>query len=126
MSESALSPLRRIKLFFPPIDSPLLTTYGRSIFPKVAPLKERFSALSQRREKKVLENPETVYMSASDIDIVNSSYVKIKRSRGESVSEKETEFPRDPLYKSIYEMKHKSIMQVRARSKKNMLLVGRE
>lgn len=57
MSESALSPLRRIKLFFPPLDSPLLTTYGRSIFPKVAPLKERFSAFSQRREKRVLENP---------------------------------------------------------------------
>jgi hypothetical protein len=116
--------LRRIKLFFPPIDSPLLTTYGRSLLPKVIPLKEKFAAFSQRREKKVLENPETVYMSSSDIDIVNSSYVKIKRSRGESVSERETEFPKDPLYKSIYEMKHRSIMQVRVKGKRNMSKVN--
>lgn len=88
MSEGALSPLRKIKLFFPPIDSPLLTTYAKSVLPKIQPLKERFSALSQRKESKITENPETVYMSSIDIDIVNSSYVKIKRSRGESVSKK--------------------------------------
>lgn len=39
MSEGALSPLRKIKLFFPPIDSPLLTTFGKSVMPKVQPLK---------------------------------------------------------------------------------------
>lgn len=116
MSECGLSPLRRIRLFFPPIDSPLLTPYGRSVLPKVGPLKERFSALSQRRESSVLGAPETVYMSASDIDIVNSSYLKIKRSRGEMVSAREAEFPKDPLYKSIYDMKHRAIKQVRARS----------
>lgn len=59
-------------------------------------------------------------MSASDIDIVNNSYRKIKRSRGESVSAREAEFPKDPLYKSIYDMKHRAIKQVRARSQKNM------
>jgi hypothetical protein len=69
----------------------------------------------------ILSSPETVYMSASDIDIVNSSYRKIKRSRGESVSAKEVEFPKDPLYKSIYEMKHRAVRQVRARSQKTML-----
>lgn len=65
-------------------------------------------------------------MSSSDIDIVNSSYLKIKRSRGESVPNKESEFVKDPLFKSIYEMKHKSIMQVRARSKKNILKLASE
>jgi hypothetical protein len=60
-------------------------------------------------------------MSASDIDIVNNSYKKIKRSRCESIPLKESEFVKDPLYKSIYELKHQSIMQVRAKSKKNML-----
>lgn len=57
MSEGALSPLRKIKLFFPPIDSPLLTTFGKSVMPKVQPLKERFSALSQRKESKITSNP---------------------------------------------------------------------
>ena len=52
MSEAILSPLRKIKLFFPPIDSPLLTTYGKSVLPKVQPLKERFSVLSQRKEER--------------------------------------------------------------------------
>ncbi len=60
-------------------------------------------------------------MSSIDIDIVNSSYVKIKRSRGEFVPKKESDFPKDPLYKSIYNMKHNSVMHVRAKSKKNML-----
>lgn len=121
MSESALSPLRRIRLFFPPIDSPLLTPYGLSVLPKVGPLKEKFCALSQRRESSILGAPETVYMSASDIDIVNSSYRKIKRSRGESVSAREAEFPKDPLYKSIYDMKHRAVKHIRARSQKTML-----
>jgi len=49
MSENVLSPLRKIKLFFPPIDSPLLTPYGKAVMPKVTPLKERFSVLSQRK-----------------------------------------------------------------------------
>jgi len=39
MSEGVLSPLRKIKLFFPPIDSPLLTTYGKSLLPQVSILK---------------------------------------------------------------------------------------
>ena len=49
MSEGGLSPLRKIKLFFPPLDSPLLTPYGKSVLPKVQGLKERFSVLSQRK-----------------------------------------------------------------------------
>lgn len=51
MSEGALSPLRKIRLFFPPIDSPLLTTYGRSVLPKLTPLKEKYSVFSQRKER---------------------------------------------------------------------------
>ena len=39
MSEGILSPLRKIKLFFPPIDQPNLTPYGKSVAPKVQPLK---------------------------------------------------------------------------------------
>jgi hypothetical protein len=34
---------------------------------------------------------------------------------------REGDFAKDPLFKSIYEIKHKSIMQLRAKSKKNML-----
>lgn len=49
MSEPAFSPLRKIKLFFPPIDSPLLTTYAKSVLPKVTPLKEKYAVFSQRR-----------------------------------------------------------------------------
>ena len=49
MSEGVLSPLRKIKLFFPPIDQPLLTTYGKSVQPKLNSLKERFSVLSNRK-----------------------------------------------------------------------------
>jgi hypothetical protein len=82
MSEVAFSPLRKIKLFFPPIDSPLLTTYGKSVMGKVQPLKERFSAFSQRKESRVSDEVESIYMSSIDIDIVNSSYLKIKRTRG--------------------------------------------
>jgi hypothetical protein len=86
MSDSPLSPLRKIKLFFPPIEAPTLTTYVKSILPKLNPLKEKYSVYSQMKEKKGCDNPETVYMSSSDIDIVANSYKKIKRSRGESVS----------------------------------------
>ena len=50
MSEGVLSPLRKIKLFFPPLDSPLLTTYGKSVLGKVQPLKERFSVLNNHQE----------------------------------------------------------------------------
>lgn len=82
MSDYPLSPLRQIKLFFPPIDSPSLTTYLRSIRPKLNPLKQKYCVFSQMKEKSVCDNPETVYMSSSDIDIVASSYKKIKRSRG--------------------------------------------
>jgi hypothetical protein len=39
MSENVLSPVRKIKLFFPPIDSPLLTPYGKAVMPKLIPLK---------------------------------------------------------------------------------------
>ena len=60
-------------------------------------------------------------MSSIDIDIVNNSYTKIKRSRGELIPKKETDFYRDPLYKSIYRMKHKSVMHTKAKSKRNML-----
>lgn len=60
-------------------------------------------------------------MSSSDIDIVNNSYKKIKRSRGQSIPRRQSEFEKDPLFKSIYDIKHKSIMEVRAKSKKNML-----
>ncbi len=65
-------------------------------------------------------------MSSSDIDIVNNSYLKIKRSRGESVSGRESDFAKDPLYKSIYEMKHKAIKQVKAKSKKNMFKINNQ
>ena len=60
-------------------------------------------------------------MSSIDIDIVNNSYVKIKRTRGEVVPNRETDFYRDPLYKNIYRMKHKSVMHTKAKSKRNML-----
>lgn len=60
-------------------------------------------------------------MSSIDIDIVNSSYLKIKRSRGESPPKKTGDFVKDPLYKSIYGMKHRSVMHVKAKSKRNML-----
>jgi len=82
MSEGALSPLRRLKLFFPPIESPLLTTYGKANLPKMQSLKEKFSVLSQRKETSNKDDVEDTYMSSMDIDIVNSSYLKIKRSRG--------------------------------------------
>lgn len=49
MSEGMLSPIRKIKLFFPPIESPLLTTYGRSVMHKINPLKEKYSVFSQRK-----------------------------------------------------------------------------
>lgn len=42
MSQGSFSPLRKIKLFFPPVDSPLLTTYGRSLMPKMQILKEKY------------------------------------------------------------------------------------
>ena len=57
MSDSALSPLRKIKLFFPPIDSPALTVYSKSILPKVNPLKEKYSVFSQMKEKRGYDNP---------------------------------------------------------------------
>ena len=60
-------------------------------------------------------------MSSGDIDIVNTSYCKIKRTRGESIPKREGDFSKDPLYKSIYDMKHRSVMEVRAKSKKNIL-----
>ena len=60
-------------------------------------------------------------MSSIDIDIVNSSYLKIKRSRGESVSKRAGDYVKDPLYKNIYGMKHRSVMHVKAKSKRNML-----
>ena len=37
--------------------------------------------------------------------MVNTLYKKIKKSRGESVHDKETSFVKDPLYKSIYNLK---------------------
>lgn len=120
MSEGMFSPLRKIRVFFPPLDSPLLTTYGRSLLPTVQPLKQRFSVFSQMKETNLRENPESIYMSTIDIDIVNSSYCKIKRSRGESLPKKETDYFKDALYKSIYNMKHRSVMEVRAKSRKNM------
>ena len=60
-------------------------------------------------------------MSSTDIDIVNCSYSKIKRARGESVPKRETDYVKDPLYKTIYDLKHQSVMHVKARSKTSLL-----
>ena len=91
------------------------------MLPKVQSLKERFSVLSQRKETSNKDDVEDTYMSSIDIDIVNNSYLKIKRSRGESVPKRMGDFVKDPLYKSIYGMKHRSVMHVKAKSKRNML-----
>ena len=77
--------------------------------------------LSQRKEKNPEDENESIYMSSIDIDIVNNSYMKIKRTRGESIPKKETDYYRDPLYKSIYSMKHRSVRYTKAKSKRNML-----
>lgn len=119
MSESGLSPLRKIRLFFPPADSPLLTTYTKALLPKIDPLKRKYSVLSQRRER-ASECPETVYMNTYELDSVNSSYLKIKQNRGEETPKRESEYRRDPLYRSLYDMKHKAVMSMRTRSKRNI------
>ena len=64
-------------------------------------------------------------MSSIDIDIVNSSYMKIKRTRGESIPKKETDFYRDPLYKNLYSMKHRSVMHTKAKSKRNIIKLNK-
>lgn len=83
MSVPSLSPIRKIRVFIPPNDSPLLTTYGRSLLPKLGPMKEKFHIFSSRREKPSEDsNPETVLISLRDLDSVNNAYRKIKKSRG--------------------------------------------
>lgn len=47
-------------------------------------------------------------LGTPEVDIVNSLYRQIKKSRGESVHERETSYVKDPLYKSIYNMKKES------------------
>lgn len=83
MSVESLSQIRKIKCFIPPPESPLLTTYSRSLLPKLTPLKEKYQIFSKRRSYPGREsNPETVLMKSSEIDIINGLYRKIKRSRG--------------------------------------------
>ena len=105
MSSGSLSPLRKVRCFIPPPDSPLLTTFNRSLLPKLNPMKERYQIFSQRKEKQAREDPETIYMNSKEVDMVSTLYMKIKRSRGEPVHEKESSFLRDPLYKSIFNLK---------------------
>lgn len=110
MSSGSLSPLRKVRCFIPPPDSPLLTTYSRSLLPKINPLKEKYQIFSQLREKPGSEmNPETVYMNSSEVDMVSTLYRKIKQSRGEATHARETSFVKDPLYKSIYNLKRESV-----------------
>ena len=109
MSSGSLSPLRKVRCFIPPPDSPLLTTYNRSLLPKLNPMKEKYQIFSKLKEKPANSNPETVYMNSSEVDMVSTLYKKIKRSRGEPVHERETSFVKDPLYKSIYNLKKESV-----------------
>lgn len=42
MSSPSLSPVRKVRCFIPPPDSPLLTTFSRGLLPKIDPLKDKF------------------------------------------------------------------------------------
>jgi len=54
-------------------------------------------------------------MSARDIDMVNRSYVQIKKHRNEPISSIQSEFIKDPLFKSIFDLKNKSLAQKRSK-----------
>ena len=57
MSSGSLSPLRKVRCFIPPTDSPLMTTYSRSLLPKINPMKEKYQIFSKRKEKPSEMNP---------------------------------------------------------------------
>lgn len=51
--------------------------------------------------------PETVLLSASQVDALDEEFVKIKRSRHELMPARKSLYVHDSLYKSLYIQKQK-------------------
>jgi len=115
MQETFVSPIRKIKLFLPPIQSNIQNHFERSVMHSVSSLKEKHFISNQTKYIPHWQNPEIEYMSARDIDMVNRSYVQIKKHRNEPISPIQSEFIKDPLFKSIFDLKNKSLAQKRSK-----------
>jgi hypothetical protein len=68
------SHIRKIKLYIPSSESPLMTTYGKMMLPKLSPMKHKYEIFSNRTEKIKNLNPETEYISANELNGLNKSF----------------------------------------------------